>query len=66
MTDTAKYVNEALLAIALVKSEESLLGWHELFMNTIEYSHHLSKDQVQQLEAAYQKKAGWFMGVGAG
>lgn len=63
MTDTTKYVNEALRDIALVKSEEALLGWHELYMNTIEYSHHLSKEEVRRLEEAYQRKAGWFMGV---
>lgn len=65
MTDSAKYVLEALRDVALVKTEEALLGWHDLYMNTVEYLA-LSEDEARQLERAYQKKAGWFMGVGAG
>lgn len=65
MTDTAAYVANALLEMTLVKSEEALLGWHEAWMNTVEYLH-LTQDEARQLEQAYQRKAGWFMGVGAG
>jgi len=65
MTKTAEYVAKALLEMTFVKSEESLLGWHDVWMNSVEYLH-LSEDEARQLEAAYQRKAGWFMGVGAG
>lgn len=62
MTDTAAYVAEALKDIALVKSEPSLMGWHDLYMNSLEYLQ-LTEGEARQLEDAYQRKAGWFMGV---
>lgn len=65
MSDTAKYVAEALLEMSFVKSEEALLGWHDVWMNSIDYLH-LTEAEARQLEQAYQRKAGWFMGVGAG
>ena len=65
MTDTAAYLAEALKDIARVTSEASLLGWHDLYFTSLEYLQ-LTEDQARQLEDAYQRKAGWFMGVNAG
>jgi len=63
--DHEAYVTERLAELELVKSEESLLGWHDTAMNTLEYLH-LSPEEAQRLEEGYQRKAMWFMGVGAG
>jgi hypothetical protein len=65
MTDTAAYLAEALNEIARVTSEASLMGWHDCWCNSLEYLQ-LTDDEARQLEDAYQRKAGWFMGVGAG
>jgi hypothetical protein len=65
MTDTTKYVAEALAELELVKSEASLMGWHDANMATIEYTYELSPEEVRQLEQAYQQKAAWLWGVGA-
>ena len=65
MTDTTKYVAEALKELELVKSEEALMGWHDANMATIEYTYELSPEEARQLEQAYQQKAAWLWGVGA-
>lgn len=65
MTNTAEYLAEALRVIELVKSEEALLGWADVWMNSVEYIH-LTEEEAREIEEAYQRKAGWFMGVGAG
>lgn len=65
MTDTAAYLAEALKDIAFVKSEASLLGWHDLYFTSLDYLH-LDKEGARQLEEAYQRKAAWLVGVGAG
>lgn len=65
MTTSAEYLAEALREIEFVKSEEALLGWVDLWMNTIEYIG-LTHEEALELEQAYQRKAGWFMGVLAG
>jgi hypothetical protein len=65
MTDTAKFMQEALRDIEMVKSEPALMGWHDLYFTSLEYLH-LSADEAKKLEEAYQNKAAWFWGVGAG
>lgn len=65
MTDTSKFMQEALKDIELVKSEAALMGWHDLYFTSLEYLH-LSEAEAKTLEEAYQNKAAWFWGVGAG
>jgi len=62
--EAQKYVSDAIAELDLVKSDGSLLAWHESRMNTTEYLH-LSEDQARKLEDGYQRKAAWLMGVGA-
>lgn len=64
MTKTAEYLAQALREIELVKSEEALMGWHDLFFTSLEYLQ-LTEDENQQLERAYHDKAAWLWGVGA-
>lgn len=64
MTDTAEFLAQALRDIELVKSEASLMGWHDLYFTSLEYLH-LTEDQARKLERAYQDKAVWLWGVGA-
>ena len=64
MTDHSKFIAEALRDIELVKSEASLMGWHDLYFGSIEYLH-LPAEDARKLEQAYQAKAAWLWGVGA-
>jgi hypothetical protein len=64
MTDTTKFMQEALRDIEMVKSEAALMGWHDLYFTSLEYLH-LSQDEARELEQAYQEKAAWLWGVGA-
>ena len=66
MTDTKKYVAEALAELELVKSEGSLVAWHDTWCNSVEYTFQLEPGEVLTLENAYMKKVAWFSGVGAG
>mgnify|MGYP003580136373 CR=1 FL=1 len=65
MTDSQKYTANAIVAMSEVKTEEQLLDWHEAWMNSFTYLS-LDEDDAHKLEQAYQRKAGWFMGAGAG
>lgn len=62
---TEAFVTDRLAELEFVKSEGSLIAWHETAMNTLDYLH-LSEDQARRLEEGYQRKALWLMGVGAG
>lgn len=64
MTDTAKYVEEALRVLDLVSSESSLLGWADLYTNSAEYVYELTPEQVRTLEDAYDRKLRKFMPAG--
>ena len=64
MTDTAKYVEEALRVLDLVSSESSLLGWADLYTNSTEYVYELTPEQVRTLEDAYDRKLRKFMPAG--
>lgn len=64
MSDTTKYVAEALRVLELVKSEGSLMGWSDQFTNTTEYAYELSPEQVRTLEDAYDRKLRKFMPAG--
>jgi hypothetical protein len=64
MIDTTKFMQEALREIEFVKSEPSLMGWHDLYFTSLEYLH-LSPEDARKLEQAYQQKAAWLWGVGA-
>lgn len=64
MTDTAKYVEQGLAELELVKSEQSLLGWADVYTNSVEYAYELSEYQVRQLEDAYDRKLRQFMPAG--
>lgn len=64
MTDTAKYVAEALKVLERVTSEASLLGWSDQFTNTTEYVYELEPAQVRTLEDAYDRKLRQFMPAG--
>ena len=64
MTDTAKYVAEALHNLELVKSESSLMGWADLYTNSEEYAYELTPEEVRQLENAYDRKLRQFMPAG--
>ena len=64
MTSTAEYLSQALKEIELVRTEEALMGWHDLYFTSFEYLH-LTEDEARQLERAYQDKAAWLWGVGA-
>ena len=65
MTDSKRHVAQAKLAMAEVKTERQLVEWHDQWMNSAEYLA-LAEDDARELEQTYQRKAGWFMGVGAG
>ena len=65
MTDSATYLAKAEAALALVKTETDLMAWHEEYANSFEYLNMTDTD-ARTLEALYQRKAGWFMGVMAG
>lgn len=56
MTDTAKYVEQALAELELVNSEASLMGWSDTWCNSIEYAQQLSMDQVKKLEDGFERK----------
>lgn len=64
MTDTNKYVAEALRNLELVKSESSLMGWADLYTNSEEYAYELTTEEVRQLENAYDRKLRQFMPAG--
>jgi len=64
MTDTAKYVEEALRELELVQSENSLGGWADAHLNTVEYAYELTPAQVRTLEDAYDRKLRQFMPAG--
>jgi hypothetical protein len=64
MTDPAKYVEQALAELELVKSQQSLMGWSDKFTNSVEYAYELSEYQVRQLEDAYDRKLRQFMPAG--
>ncbi len=64
MTDPAKYVEQALAELELVKSEQSLAGWADSWTNSTEYAYELSEHQVHQLEDAYDRKLRQFMPAG--
>ena len=65
MTDSKKHLSEAIVAMGEVKTESQLVQWHDNWMNSADYLS-LDEEDARQLEQAYQRKAGWFMGVGAG
>jgi hypothetical protein len=64
MTDTAKYVQEALSNLELVGSESALMGWADLYTNSEEYAYELTPEQVRTLEDAYDRKLRQFMPAG--
>lgn len=64
MTDTAKYVADALAELELVKSEASLSAWSDCWCNSIEYVSHLSVAEVRKLEDAFDRKLRKFMPAG--
>jgi hypothetical protein len=64
MSDTTKYVAEALRVLEQVTSEPSLLGWSDQFTNTIEYAYELTPEEVRTLEDAYDRKLRQFMPAG--
>lgn len=55
-----KFVHEALRDLALVKSETTLRGWHDLYFGNFEYLH-ISKEDAMKLEKAYQQKDASFL-----
>jgi hypothetical protein len=64
MTDTAKYVADALKELELVKSEAALMGWHDANMATTEYAYELTPQEARTLEDAYDRKMTQFMPAG--
>lgn len=66
MTKTAEYLAQALKEIELVKTQEALMGWHDLYFTSFEYLR-LTEEEAQQLELAYQDRDEWLWlwGVGA-
>lgn len=64
MTDTVKYVEQALAELDLVKSEASLMGWSDTWCNSIEYAQQLSAAQVRRLEEGFDRKLVQFMPAG--
>ena len=64
MTDTAKYVAQALAELDLVKSEASLMGWADTYTNSVEYAYELTEQEVRKLEDAYDRKLRQFMPAG--
>jgi hypothetical protein len=66
MTDTAKIVAQALVELDLVRSEQSLMGWADLYTNSIEYAYEMTPEQVRALEDAYDRKLRQFMPAGLG
>lgn len=65
MTDSAKHLEAADSALALVKTEAQLMAWHDLFMASDDYAGMTDAD-ARALEALYRAKAAWFWGVMAG
>lgn len=65
MTDSRKHLADAESALALVKTEAQLMAWHDRWMTGADYIE-LAQEDARTLEALYQRKAGWFMGVMAG
>jgi len=65
MTESKEHLEAADSAMALVKTEEDLMAWHDRWMASDDYAG-MADDDVAQLEALYRAKAGWFMGVMAG
>lgn len=65
MTDSKKHLAQATVAMAEVKTEQQLIQWQDTWMNSADYLA-LAEDDARELEQVYQRKAGWFMGVGAG
>jgi hypothetical protein len=66
MTDTAKIVSQALAELELVTSEQSLLGWSDIWTNSVEYAYEMTPEQVRTLEDAYDRKLRQFMPAGLG
>lgn len=64
MTNTTKYVAEALKELELVKSEASLMGWHDANMASTEYAYELTPEEARQLEDAFDRKMAQFMPAG--
>ena len=64
MTDTTKYVEQALRELDLVKSEDSLMGWNDVWCGSTEYLFVLSPAQVRQIEDAFHEKLRQFMPAG--
>lgn len=66
MTSTTKYVEQALTELDLVKSEQSLMGWADLYTNSVEYAYEMTPAEVRTLEDAYDRKLRKFMPAGLG
>ena len=64
MADIAKIVAQALAELELVKSEASLMGWADLYTNSVEYAYEMTPEQVRTLEDAYDRKLRQFMPAG--
>lgn len=64
MTDTAKYVAQALAELELVKSEGSLVAWADVYTNSVEYAYELTEKEVRALEDGYDAKLRQFMPAG--
>lgn len=65
MTDSSKHLADAESALALVKTEAQLMAWHDRWMAGDDYAG-MDDTHARTLEALYQSKAGWFLGVMAG
>lgn len=64
MSDTATIVSQALAELELVTSEQSLMGWADLYTNSVEYAYEMTPEQVRTLEDAYDRKLRQFMPAG--
>lgn len=63
MTDTAEFLAQALRDIEFVKSEASLMGWHDLYFTSLEYLH-MTKVEAKRLDDAFHSKLAQFMPAG--